>query len=312
MYGSRLLVWLIVMGGVSLGGVMWAGPMPSDRSRGQDTGGPGVEFEVQFIDDSRMKLRILDEKLELQTKHGVLRIAVSEIRRIDFASRLPAEVAEAIAAAVLRLGHPDSQTRDQATAELRNYRERAYSALVDATRSNDPEVVRRAEQLLRTLKQTVPATLLAPRDLDVVHTEDSKIAGKLSATSLKVKTFQFGEQVLKLSDLRSAGPVGMVRGQDPAQAAPANLMTYQGQFGKELTFSVTGAIVGTVWGTDVYTLDSSLATACVHSGKVALGQTANVTVRIVQGPQNFVGSTRNGVTSSSYGPFPGGAFEFVE
>src|SRR5262245_25850964 len=37
---------------------------------------PGVEVEVKYIDDSTMKLKLLDEKLELVTKYGILQVAV--------------------------------------------------------------------------------------------------------------------------------------------------------------------------------------------------------------------------------------------
>lgn len=314
MTASRILISMIAFVLVASSAILSAGPAPSDRKRGGDAPlpTPGEEIEVQFVDDSRMKLKLLDDKLELQTKHGTLKIAASDIKRIDFATRVPPDVAEAIASAVMRLGHADSQTRDRSMAELKTYRERAYPALVEATKGTDPEIVRRAEQLVRGIKAVVPAANLVQRETDIIHTEDSKIAGKLAVPSLRVKTFQFGEQVIKLTDLRSAGPHQAARIFEQAQPAPPSLMIYQGQFGKELTFSVTGAIQGTVWGTDVHTLDSSFPTAAVHAGKVQVGQTANVTIRIIQAPQAFNGTTRNGVTSSPYGQFPAGAYEFVE
>src|SRR5439155_7438372 len=61
---------------------------------------------------------------------------------------------------------------------------------------------------------------------------------------------------------------------------------------------------GTVWGTDVYTTDSPLALAAVHAGVVQMGQSAVVKVTIVASPNNFVGSTRNGITTENYGVYP--------
>jgi hypothetical protein len=68
--------------------------------------------------------------------------------------------------------------------------------------------------------------------------------------------------------------------------------------------------LGAVWGTDVYTDDSSLCTAAVHAGLIALAGGGPVTIEIVAGQSAYRGSTRNGVTSRDYGSW-GGSFRFV-
>lgn len=311
-----------------------AGPAPSDRGK-EDAFAkePGTEIEVRYIDNSNMKLRILDEKLELVTKHGVLKIAVADIRRIEFATRVPPDVVEKIAAAVEKLGHPDSQLRDRATVELRGYRDRAYQPVLAASKGSDAEVVRRAESVVQFIKHTVPTSELQPREFDVIHTDDSRISGKLTLPSFRVKTFQFGEQVLRLADLRSVGAGVNAPVVAFGPPAPPNMLQYQGQFGKEFTFTVTGGgpnaawvipqnapiplngggvvMGGNVWGTDIYTLDSTFSMAAVHAGQVQPGQQATVRVRIIPPPPQFTGSNRNGVQSMNYANFPAGAYEFI-
>src|SRR5207302_1338666 len=100
-------------------------------------------------------------------------------------------------------GHTDFKRRDVATRDLAEAGEAAYPALVRAAKHTDPEVARRAEELLAKLRQAMPAERLEVREHDVVHTADSKNAGKLKAATLKVKTLQFGEQQLKLADIRT-------------------------------------------------------------------------------------------------------------
>jgi hypothetical protein len=90
-----------------------------------------------------------------------------------------------------------------------------------------------------------------------------------------------------------------------AQPDPGNLVAFQTQIGQSFSFSVTGQTGGPLWGTDVYTTDSALACAAVHAGKVRPGERKVVRVTIVTPPPGFQGSTRNGVTSSAYGPYPG-------
>ncbi|MBP3955660.1 hypothetical protein J8F10_10245 [Gemmata sp. G18] len=290
------------------------GPQPAPTSEASKPR-TGTDVEVKYIDDSVMKLKLLDEKLELVTKHGTLRIAVSEIRRIEFAIRLPAATTDKAAAAIAKLNHSDFKVRESATEELKELRDRAYPSLVKALKHEDPEVSRRAEEVVTFVRNKVPAAHLEPREFDVIHTDDSKIAGKLTTESLRVGTFQFGEQHLKLTDVR------LVRtGPDPvepamnAQPAPLTLLNYANQFGKEFVFRVTGVQgpgQGNIWGSDVYTLDSGLATAVVHAGFAQPGETVVVKVRIIVPPQQFVGAARNGITSAPYGPFPAGAFEFI-
>jgi hypothetical protein len=277
----------------------------------------GVDVEVKFVDDSTMKLRLLDDRLEFSTKHGVLHVAAADIRRIDFAARVAPDVAGKVTQAVAKLNHSDFRTREAATAELKGFRERAYPFALKARKSGDPEVSRRAEEVVKYIQAHVPAAHLEARELDVLNTDDSKISGRLTAEVLRVHTFQFGDQQLKLSDLRSLRNVTAAAEEVAAAApAPGNLSTYQQQWGKEMAFTVTGftptpGVNPNLWGTDVYTLDSNLAAAAVHAGLARPGESAVVRVRIIQPPPQFVSSFRNNVNSSAYSSFPAGAFEFV-
>ncbi|MCZ4304647.1 LCCL domain-containing protein [Zoogloeaceae bacterium G21618-S1] len=59
---------------------------------------------------------------------------------------------------------------------------------------------------------------------------------------------------------------------------------------------------GTVWGTDVYTGDSGLCSAAAHAGAVARSGGV-ITVYREAGRDLYVGSQRNGITSSDYGHY---------
>lgn len=58
---------------------------------------------------------------------------------------------------------------------------------------------------------------------------------------------------------------------------------------------------GTVWGTDVYTDDSSVCQAAVHAGVIATGVGGDVVVEVRPGRREYRGSVRSGVTSNDYG-----------
>jgi hypothetical protein len=86
---------------------------------------------------------------------------------------------------------------------------------------------------------------------------------------------------------------------------PLNAHGLIGKVGKFYYFEVTGAAAGGVWGTDVYTADSLIAVAAVHAGVLRAGQKGFVKVTILPGQQRYEGSTRHGVTTWDFWPFPG-------
>ena len=88
-------------------------------------------------------------------------------------------------------------------------------------------------------------------------------------------------------------------------ADPGNLAAYRGKNDEVFYFRVVGATDGTVWGSGVYTDDSSLATAAVHAGLVKAGETAVVKVTILPGEASYTGSTENEVTTAGYGEWEG-------
>ncbi len=67
----------------------------------------------------------------------------------------------------------------------------------------------------------------------------------------------------------------------------------------------------TVWGTDVFTADSSICTAAVHAGLITVDDGGEVTFRLLPGQDSYTGSTANGVTTQDYGSW-GESFEFVD
>jgi len=260
----------------------------------------------------------MDTQLNLKTRYGDLQIPVSEIQRIEFAMRTPEEIVKQIDEAIQKLGSKQYQVRESATKQLIRLREKAYAAVVRAAKHTDLEIATRAKKVLQTLRDTIPEERLKGRESDVVYTADSKIAGRIVAESLTAHTAQFGELSVRLADLLSLGTPTVAKA-PPKDVLPdpGNLQTYRGQVGKTFFFRVTGAQPavrlwgnvamggGSLWGTGIYTVDSTLALAAVHSGVLQAGQTGIMRVKIV-GPQPaFQGSTQNGITSAPWGPMVG-------
>jgi hypothetical protein len=85
--------------------------------------------------------------------------------------------------------------------------------------------------------------------------------------------------------------------------APANMLNLCDPIGATYYFRVTGEATGSVWGTDVYTGDSAIATAAVHAGLVKVGETAVVKVTVEKPLPRYQGSVSNGVTSHEFGQY---------
>ncbi len=83
--------------------------------------------------------------------------------------------------------------------------------------------------------------------------------------------------------------------------APPTLTGVQANTGQTLVFRVTGTTDGPVWGSDVYTDDSSIGAAAVHAGLLRPGETGTVMVTVQDGFPAYTASSRNGINSSTYG-----------
>jgi hypothetical protein len=81
--------------------------------------------------------------------------------------------------------------------------------------------------------------------------------------------------------------------------------------GNQHTFTCpSGGQASTVWGTDIYTHDSSVCTAAVHAGLIDFEDGGVVVIEMRPGEASYVGTTANGVTTMSYGRW-GLSFVFV-
>ncbi|MHB9118021.1 MAG: LCCL domain-containing protein [Burkholderiales bacterium] len=139
--------------------------------------------------------------------------------------------------------------------------------------------------------------------------------GSLSANQARI-VLTWGENPRDL-DAHLTGPSSAV--QSTALTDPGDLTRYRGQTGSVYTFTVTGnASGGTVWGSLLtitlangtkfrtgYTDDSNLSAAAVHAGALADGETGTVKVTILAGQTSYTASTKNGVTTNSYGAWDG-------
>jgi hypothetical protein len=88
----------------------------------------------------------------------------------------------------------------------------------------------------------------------------------------------------------------------------SSMATLRDLVGHSITLPVVGVISTSVWGSDIYTDNSSVAAAAVHSGLVQVGEFGWVKVVLMPPQPRFDGSPRNGINSRSIETWEGNSF----
>jgi hypothetical protein len=167
----------------------------------KEPAGPAVE--VRMADGSSVRVTLTQPTIDVVTKYGRLAIPVHEVRRIEFGFRYPDGVGPKVTDLVARLGDGNYKRREAAAAELMAYRELAYPALKQATRSSDAETAKRAAELVEKLETKLPPEKLKLRDFDLVAGVDFTARGRIENKVVTGHTPYFGEVKLHVAEMRS-------------------------------------------------------------------------------------------------------------
>lgn len=176
---------------------------PGWADEAKKTGGKPGEVIAMFHDGTKVRMVILQDKLEVTTKYGKLTVPTTEVRRVEFGFRLPEDTARKLEEAIANLGSPNFPQREAATKDLIAMGRLAYPALMKASKGNDLETTKRIEDILKEIRQKVPADQLRSRVDDLIHTSEFVIAGRIDSATVKAKTEHFGEVQIKVVDLRN-------------------------------------------------------------------------------------------------------------
>ncbi len=99
---------------------------------------------------------------------------------------------------------------------------------------------------------------------------------------------------------------------DPSAACPSSFGMHSGSTLTLICYCAPGTLTAQVWGTGIYTYDSSLCNAARHAGAISSAG-GMIQVQGAPGRSTYQGTASNGITSGSYGPyawsflFPGNA-----
>lgn len=173
----------------------------------------GTVFELRTLDDTVMKVVLLEPSVTLVTRYGKLSIPATEVRRLEFGFRYPDGVEAKIDKALTDLGSTEFRTREDAEQALAEIGHFAIPPLRRAIKgATDPEVIRRAQAVLKLLESKQGDNKFEVRDYDTVETAEFTAKGKLELAALKVRTKYFGDATVKLTDIKAFRSVGSASG----------------------------------------------------------------------------------------------------
>lgn len=85
-----------------------------------------------------------------------------------------------------------------------------------------------------------------------------------------------------------------------------NAQSHSADIGKTLSIDCTpNGTLGSIWGTETYTDDSSICTAAVHVGLITVDKGGTIDYKITAGAASYAGMDGNGITSQGYGAWSG-------
>ncbi len=314
---DRICTWVVLLAFASLA---TGQPVPTP---GSDPGTkpeapakakpPNGDWEVLFTDNSTLKISLLDEQLQLQTPHGELSIPVKDIRKIEFGVRLSADEQRMFDSALSSVSSKEAKAREEGKTQLKTLGGKIAPFLKSALRKADTESRPHLEMVYEAVAGDREARKYAPRDTDTITTDESQFSGRITASQLRIRTFQFGELKLRVTDARTLQSGGISAADDKFELVEAAnfYQLFQTHMGKTVRIQVTGSNAGTVWGTGTYTADSNIGVAAVHAGAVKNGDTKIIKIKITRDPGGYVSSIANGIQSNPYGQYPTGAYEIL-
>lgn len=152
-----------------------------------------------------------------------------------------------------------------------------------------------------------PLVEQAQKKLTELGYDPGPIDGKMGKkTAAAIKSFQQENALQATGELNELTKKKLDIGQEMSVLPnPGNLTGFADAApGDTMLFRVTGKTSGgSVWGTDLYTTDSSLAVAAVHASVLSEGEEGIVKVVFAPGQDEYEGTPRNGVTTASWGSY---------
>ena len=133
------------------------------------------------------------DDVDVMTKYGKLTIPTRDIRKIDFGLHLSEGVRQRIEDGIKQLGSDAYRQRQDAVRQLVGLGALAYPAVHAASMSSDLEVAKRAQTVIKHLRDKIPPEQLRLKSEDVILTAEFPVTGRIMFPVLKARTAYFGD-----------------------------------------------------------------------------------------------------------------------
>lgn len=163
---------------------------------------PG-EVEINLLNESKVRMILQSDKLEVATAYGQLAVPTKDIVAIDFGLHFPDGIEAKIQQAIKSLGGDNFRERDGATKALVELGPYSFPAAFDASKLADLEVSRRAKDVVKQLQAKHHKKDLRTSTLDKVITPEFTIVGRILTPTIKAKAELFGEIDLPIAKMRT-------------------------------------------------------------------------------------------------------------
>jgi hypothetical protein len=192
----------------------------------------------------------------------------------DDARELIERAEQAISSIRARADGQANDVRGEADRDCAAIQERAEAAVARIEQAATRELAPRVRELVDSLRR-----------MQEQYTRDGKLD---EALAIRARVRQLRGDLLGV------------------RADPGNLTEFTvADVGRTALFEVQGRVEGSVWGTDIYTADSRLAAAAVHSGALREGERGLIRVTLLDGDGlTYEGSTRHGMQTYDYANYP--------
>ena len=148
---------------------------------------------------------------------------MKDIRKIEFGVRLSADEQRMFDTALTAIGSKEAKAREEGKTQLKTLGGKIAPFLKSALRKADTESRPHLEMVYEAVAGDREARKNAPRDTDTITTDESQFSGRIAATQLRIRTFQFGELKLRVTDARTLQSGGISAADDKLELVePAN------------------------------------------------------------------------------------------
>lgn len=262
---------------------------------------------VELRDGASLPVWPEPQTITFTLEQGRLSIPIVEVDRITLAARPTDERRQMIDGLIQAVASKSPQAA-QAIDRLKALGVEAFPIVKQYCDALPEGQSGGVEELLTAWEESGAIGKSELAGFDVIVVGEDRFVGRIEETSLLFRSQSLGGLTIEIGDLATLAKAEVAETAEEAATGevlpdPGSLIQFSHKLNEKLRFQVVGAADGSVWGSDLYTADSSLATAAVHAGALEIGESGIVVVEILPGENAYESSVQNGISSRPWNAY---------